>query len=159
MSCLVGHLLHDDLFPAMTAMRLYNINASRGQLLYNGCQRLEGANPYQCEYCGKESEICSGCKTRTETCNENYHNYGKLVLGHDPINVYEKWIGSSFCMKTLIVGQSQPLSLQHLDYQRTTSIRQGRDNVLQNLGLEVTSTKPVTTLTILVLKKGPGTAL
>ena len=153
-----GHLLHDDLFPAMTAMRLYNINVSRGQLLYNGCQRLEGISPYQCEYCADpyRKETCTGCKTRTQSCNENYHNYGKLVLGHDPINLFEKWIGSNFCMKTLIVGQSQPLSLHYLDYHRTTSIRQGRDNVLQNLGLKVTSTKPITTLMILVLISGRG---
>ena len=150
--------MHDDLFPALTAMRLYNIDASRGQLLYNGCQRLNGINPYQCEYCADpyDKETCIGCKTRTETCNENYNNYGKLVLGHDPINIFESWFGSNFCMKTLIVGQSQPLSLHYLDYQRTTSIQQGRDNILKNLGLEATSTKPVTSLTILVLMTGRG---
>ena len=159
--CLAGHLLHDDLFPALTAMRLYNVDASRGQLLYNGCQRLEGINPYQCDYCADPylKETCTGCKTRTETCNENYQKYGKLVLGHEPINLFEKWFGSNFCMKTLIVGQSQPLSLHYLDYQRSSSIRQGRDNILRNLGLEFTSTKSVANLTILVLMKGTGTCV
>lgn len=139
-----GHLLIDDLIPALQGLSVFNLPLDHGLLLFSDlCENLgsKDINPYV-------------NRPRKEVCLDNFRVYTPLVMGRPAVDMMEEWKGQTICMKNLIAGHSSTFSLRTLDVERGPSIRSARDRIVQHLGLA--GLPRPTAQSIMVLVKKPG---
>lgn len=140
-----GHLLLDDLIPSLTALAIFDLPLDSGLLLsQHGCRlKMMHYDP--------EAETPYAHRLRRDVCLENFAVYTPLVLGRHMIDLEREWQGKSVCMKRLIAGQSSVFSLRSLDVERSRSLRDARDFIVQRL--ELGEVPPPTVQNVMVLLK------
>lgn len=143
-----GHVLFDDLIPALTALALLDLPLDNGRLLSQyGCRRPmpsydpDGDNPYV-------------HRPRKDVCLENFALYTPLVLGRPMVDLEREWKGQTVCMKRLVASHSSVFSLRSLDVQRGTSLRHARDFIVEKLGLTAMNRPAFHDVMVLVKKPG-----
>jgi hypothetical protein len=149
-----AHLMLDDLYPALSAMNVFDTPPEESQLLYFGCERYtflgatytaQSNNSYNLDEEGSWVQLC----------HQNYKIYSELVFGQAAVDL-KRLDDKNVCFKKLVMGQSKVFPLRVVDKQRAVTMRRGRDMIIKNIGLDHTL-RPKS-LSILVLPKTSGHA-
>jgi hypothetical protein len=140
-----AHLLIDDLFPILTAMDMFDVDAAFARVVYTGCNSLTGYTNYY-----------TPTKSQAQACKDNFKIYSKLVLGAEGEDI-DDWEKKSFCFKKLIVGSGHALGLvpQYPDKHRAIALRKGRDAIIKHLP-KGDFISPHSLKVVIISKRNPG---
>jgi hypothetical protein len=133
-------LLLDDLFPAIAALDIFNVDFSeeeRGHvaaIIYSGCEDVHTANLDVSSYPSSDKFDRSDEEFKFNACTDNFKKYSKLIFG-DEATPLTSLKGRTLCFKQLIIGQGGSLDMACVDKQRAVTLRKGRDAIVRSLNL------------------------
>lgn len=128
-----GHLLHDVIFPVITAATVLNIPLERAQILNYGCDRSDTAGGLF----GPTTRNPMNGHLRVDDCRDNYRQYVLLVLGRPAIDLQLDWASKSVCLDRVVVGHARAYGLHVLDLQRAATLRKAQMLVAANAGVDL----------------------
>ena len=134
-----AHLLLDDLFPAIAALDIFNIDFSeeeRGHaaIIYSGCEDLHTVIHDVSSYPTSNKYDRSDEEFKFNACTDNFKKYSKLIFG-DEATPLTSLKGRTLCFEQLIIGQGGSLNMGCVDKQRAVTLRKGRDAIVRSLNL------------------------
>ena len=140
-----AHLLLDDLFPAIAALDIFNIDVAHAHAAYYGCVQYTFDS-------GRITTTYDGITPLADACHANFKKYSKLVFGREATNM-AFLEGQSQCFKQVIMGHGGSLNNRFVLKERGITLRKGRDLIIQNLNM--TNNIPPSGLSVMVLTKPP----
>eukprot|EP01034_Spumella_vulgaris_P024800 gene24800-31180_t len=135
-----GHYINDNVLPTYYAARLFNLEFTNVQQLFETNCRLfstleEGFSKRVITYNHSMGTYRRGCLDKIDVMYYHFYNHRPLYI--------DDLTSSNLCFRQLVTGQGSSYGLKSIDLGRAVLLREFRDYVLQRLTTRTTGEKVI----------------